>query len=92
MTFTNRIPAAAFQDAPEVRENRPKGMNDVEACFVCGRGMTAAAIAAGRLVHLATDGNLVSREETKAGPVADSQGAFPVGSECYKRIPEPFRL
>ena len=60
-------------------------------CFLCERGMAESA--AGCWVEMTTSGKLVSKDipdEERAG--LDSQGCFPVGSRCTKRVPKEFRI
>lgn len=57
-------------------------------CFFCGRGLTPKAVANGWWVNLVTDGTLTTRDDE----VSDSQGTFPIGSECAKRIQRPFKF
>lgn len=61
----------------------------VDECFVCGRGLTEKGLDRASWIEHTTSGYLV--------PVADpspedSQGCFPVGSECAKSVPAEFRL
>jgi hypothetical protein len=53
-------------------------------CLLCGRKLSEKK--APHYVHLTTDGNLVSSPE----PIDTSQGFFPVGPECVRRIPNNF--
>jgi len=84
--------AADLQAPAEVRAaNRARsGGRFDDECFVCARGMTAARIAKAAMVHLLTDGTIAPT----ADPIDDStsQGFFPVGSECARKIPAAFRF
>jgi hypothetical protein len=65
----------------------------IEECFLCGRGLTAKALVNGWWIHLGTDGTLLTQDDPAA--IADdtlSQGCFPVGSECAKRIDRPYKF
>lgn len=61
----------------------------VEECFVCGRGLTESGLARSSWIEHTTSGYLVA---VAAESPADSQGCFPVGSECSKSVPAAFRL
>jgi len=84
---TTTVLASDFQATYEVREtNRERfnGSKHADECFLCGRGLTEKAVENGRFIHLTTDGLLVPQDAEGI----DSQGAFPVGSECAKRLPK----
>ena len=53
-----------------------------EECLLCGKGMKDVK----QLVHLLTNGNLVSSDED----FDNSQGMFPVGNECKNKLPNNF--
>lgn len=57
-----------------------------DECFLCGRGLTAKAVENGWAVHLRTDNMLLPVGEPWDSD-EQSQGWFPVGSECAKRVP-----
>lgn len=57
-------------------------------CLICSRGMTAKAVLKAVWVEMTTSRELISVDHV--GEV-DSQGMFPVGAECAKRIPKQFR-
>ena len=57
--------------------------DDSNTCFCCGKH-TAKKL----FVHYTTDDQLVNeRDENK---VINSQGFFPIGSECAKKLPKDF--
>ena len=61
-----------------------------ECCLVCKRGMTDKAVTKAVWVEMTTDLKLIPvGHEAEGG--ASSQGMFPVGSECAKRIPKEYR-
>lgn len=60
----------------------------VEPCFLCGRPLTEQAVENGYLIHLTTADLLVPEDYVGS----DSQGCFPVGSECAKRIPADLKF
>ena len=92
-TTTEAVLASDFQatwEEREVNRQRFNGSKHVDECFLCGRGLTEKAVENGRFIHLTTSGFLVPQDAEGV----DSQGAFPVGSECAKRLPKPlaFRI
>lgn len=95
-TLTQRPKASDFQADYETRQENARrfnGTNHEDECFLCGRGLTQKAIESGWYIHLGTDGTLLQQDDPAAE--ADpglSQGAFPVGSECAKRIARPYKF
>ena len=98
---TTRPLASDFQADHETREanrHRFSGSKHGDECFLCGRGLTFAALMPEKAwrIHLGTDGTLLPEGwEPEGGDWnADrlSQGTFPVGPECAKRIPRPFKF
>lgn len=53
-------------------------------CICCGKEMKPGKEK--HLVHLLTNGNLVSTDEE----IENSQGFFPIGTECKNRLPNNF--
>jgi hypothetical protein len=82
--------ASDIQASPEVRERnrRSNRRNLPDECFICGRGMAQDAIERGSSIHLLTDGTLALVGDMD-NPL--SQGWFPVGSECARKVPAEFR-
>lgn len=79
----------ALQADWETKEKNGENYNSDkhdDVCYLCGRGLTAKAVENGYWIEMATDGSLV-RNDQGLHPDLDSQGAFPVGSECAKKIP-----
>lgn len=73
-------------------DNMRKGRPDrYDSCFMCGRGMTERAVETGWNVHLHVYGLLIP-VDMDVDEDAGSQGWFPVGSECAKRIPRTHRI
>lgn len=74
--------------ADEVREANDKryggGMNQ---CLICRKGMTEKGIEKAWWVHMTTTLMLAPI----GTEVPDSQGLFPVGSECAKKVPPAYR-
>lgn len=50
-------------------------------CVICGRKIKEGSKS--KMVHLLTNGNIVSYD---GSDVTNSQGFFPVGSECVKKL------
>ena len=53
-------------------------------CLLCGKSMKEDKVK--QLVHLLTNGNLVSSDQD----FDNSQGFFPVGNECKNKLPNNF--
>lgn len=64
--------------------NRYQGCGS-NPCLLCGREVRPGS---GGEVEMSTSLELIADEPD----APDSQGCFPVGPECIKRVPEPFRL
>lgn len=91
--MSNPIPNT-FQADPETRaKNRRNydGSKHVDECFLCGRGLTEKGAENGYNIHLLTTGELAPNA-TEWYDHKDSQGAFPVGSECAKSIPTGYKF
>lgn len=73
------------------RESRsqasPRVTSDGHECLVCGRAIRGAADV---WVHLLTTLELASVDEP-IDESRESQGWFPIGPECARRIPAAFR-
>ncbi len=73
------------KDINAKRHNR--STSGVEACKLCNRTISDKVLDKSWFVHMTVDGALVANGvETN-----DSQGYFPVGSDCAKKIPANFR-
>jgi hypothetical protein len=55
-----------------------------EPCLLCGRWILDPSAA--RIVEITTDGCIVWPGDGTAASVPNSQGGFPVGSNCYAKI------
>jgi hypothetical protein len=93
-TLTQYPEASQFQADPEVRRAATHGPNSVDECFFCGRGLTERALQNGWWVHLNVGGYLVPQDygSENEDEARLSQGCFPVGSECAKKIARPFKF
>lgn len=84
----NAISAAAWSLSVAQREKNAKvsrkGDERNPECHFCGRKMSRNAAANAWHVHMTVDSELV---EFNADMGANSQGWFPIGSECAKMIP-----
>lgn len=54
-----------------------------DTCFICGK-----RTATNKAVHYTTDGMLSSAKT--AEEIENSQGLFPIGNECAKKLPKQF--
>ncbi len=70
----------------ERNRERTNWSNCDEECIVCGKGMRKDRKP--QYVHMLTSGQLAERDYDGPG----SQGCFPVGSECARKIPARFRF
>jgi len=92
---TPRLLASDYQADPatmaenSLRHNR--STKTVDQCFLCGRGLTEASIDKGWMIHMSTGCELIANDE-QVNDSHDSQGCFPVGSECAKCIPLTHRF
>lgn len=80
-----------FQASREERDKQHsrRAPDAIDECFLCGRPLKHSE--SGVSIHLRTDGMLFpAGDEHWQDP--DSQGAFPVGSECAKKLPAEYRL
>jgi hypothetical protein len=53
-----------------------------DCCFLCGKKINKVE----QVVHYLTNGNLISTDQD----IDNSQGFFPIGNECKKRLPNNF--
>ena len=87
------VRASDFQASWEVRDANAQRFNSSkheDECFFCGRGLTESAVKNGWWVHLTVGGLLVEQDWDEVAN--ESQGCFPVGSECAKRIARPYKF
>lgn len=59
-----------------------------EPCLLCGRHLTETAIRNGWSIEITTGGQIIPNDHHVD---LDSQGCFPIGSECAKKIPRTHR-
>jgi hypothetical protein len=66
----------------EIQTEKAKNMDITTSncCCICGTKIKETSNY--KLVHLLTNGNIISTDQD----VENSQGFFPVGSECLKRL------
>lgn len=86
-----QVQASSLQAPPAVRRtNAERQRGDVvDECFVCGRGLSERGLERASWIEHTTSGYLVAVADPSP---SDSQGCFPVGSECAKTVPAAFRL
>lgn len=67
----------------ELQNEKAKNMDITTGnyCVICGRKIKEGTKS--KMVHLLTSGNIVSYD---GSDVVESQGFFPVGSECVKKL------
>lgn len=90
-TERHRLDWETTLDERDANYNR-RNHNHVDECFTCGRGLTESGVSNGWYIHLCTDGSLFNTQDPATFGHPESQGCFPVGSECAKRIPRRFRF
>lgn len=83
-TNENRYDKIDLEDvqSPKYDENIERYGDSSETCLLCGK-RTAKNL----YVHYTTDGYLVNVDESL---IPNSQGLFPIGSECSKKLPKSF--
>lgn len=79
----------ASTDARQLNQMR-KTNKAVDECFVCGWGLTQAAVDKAWFIEMTFGGELIAADDRRDRE--DSQGCFPLGSECAKRVPKEFRI
>jgi len=75
----------------ETRVDNYDGDKHTDSCLLCGRGLSESAIKRGTYVEITVDGYLVPLDYELADSEI-SQGCFPVGSSCKKRVPKNYHL
>jgi hypothetical protein len=78
------VPDQAIRDANGSRFDDRKHIGQ---CRMCRTGLTSPSV---WLVELTTRGRLIHADERFNR--TDSQGAFPVGPECARKIPRAFKI
>jgi hypothetical protein len=90
--MTDRLSVAAYRVAPMVYERNGQRFDHakhVDQCFLCGRGLTDAGMANGKVVHTNTAYEFIPAGAALAAG-EESQGLFPIGSDCAKRLPAAY--
>jgi hypothetical protein len=67
--------------SPKYDENIEREGDHSETCFICGKRTQSK-----QLVHYLVSDELIAY----GGDVEDSQGFFPIGSNCAKKLPKKF--
>jgi hypothetical protein len=81
--YSSLVPT--YEEFEQNRKRRSRIADEVRGeCFLCGRDVNETTA---KYVHLSTAGGLIP---VSAGTPTDSQGWFPVGSECVKQIPSAY--
>jgi hypothetical protein len=72
------------------QERQVRSADVADVCFLCERPLTERALASAWLVEHATTGEIIPVGDPRSGG-PESQGCFPLGSECAKRLPKTLR-
>lgn len=86
------IPIADLRVA-KVQRDMPSTL--AEPCLLCGRAVfpeSAPTRKAARFVEITTDGCIVWPGDGTMASVSNSQGGFPVGADCYRKIQAAARV
>ena len=88
------IPAEIWDIVPPEQKKanakrRNKKNNGGDECRICAARMSELALEKAWFVHMAVNGDLVEKDAELRGEL--SQGWFPVGADCTKKIPLNFR-
>lgn len=70
-------------DERQRNEQKFNGSKHTDVCFRCGRPLTQKASDNGWWIQMTDSGVLVPKDYSEV----DSQGCFPLGSECAKNVP-----
>jgi hypothetical protein len=75
----------------EYRGRVPDGPDFDDECFLCGRPVVTSRC---EYVHMSTGNELIHTSEVEAlgRDPDDSQGCFPIGSSCARKIPKGYRI
>jgi hypothetical protein len=81
--MTNTIQRIIEIPLQELQTERAKGMDITlgKCCCICGKKLKEGASV--KYVHLLENGNIVSYD---GSDIVGSQGFFPVGNECAKKL------
>lgn len=79
---------------PEADAKAPKRQNadGFHQCLICGRKMSDKAVDRGVWVEMSVRLKLIPVGHPLSNDPAESQGCFPVGSECAKKVPAGYRV
>ena len=84
MSNHKQTPISSLRPASFEKNERRGAKGGRETCFICGKALKQQD-AQPHYVHLLTDGDITTDTNLNR---KDSQGLFPVGSECGKKIKE----
>jgi hypothetical protein len=71
-------------------KKRNRATHGIEPCKLCGQVISDKALDTSWFVHMTTDGDLFP-VAIELGGHEGSQGFFPIGASCAKRIPKEFK-
>ena len=89
--FLPLVPLQADYETQRSNERRFNSDKHVDNCFLCARPLTEKARDNGWMVHLHVQLGLIPNG-ADIDDMSGSQGCFPVGSECAKKIPAAYRF
>lgn len=88
MTTTLDIDAIRLPAEQRAANARLGKGEPVDECFVCGRGLTERGLERATWIEHTTSGRLVAVDDLIP---SDSQGCFPIGTECARKVPAIYR-
>ena len=71
-------------------KKRNRATHGIEPCKLCGQVISDKALDTSWFVHMTESGDLFP-VEIELGDHEGSQGFFPIGASCAKRIPKQFK-
>jgi len=84
MKNTNQIPIDEIRKE-SYYDTIEKIGEDTNTCFICGKRIKNISTA--NYIHIYTNGTIVSNEMPED---ENSQGCFPIGPNCSKKLPKNF--
>ena len=79
-----------YKQSANYDKNEEANHTNESPCLICGKEVNNPTL----WVHLLTEGNLTSEEGDDQGKLKneedESQGFFPIGSACAKKLPKEF--
>lgn len=87
------LPASDFRASWDVIDRNNANVKDTheDQCYLCGKGLTGAALENAWMIHLIHGGSSLAALTDPDDEPGSDMGWFPVGSECAKKIPATHR-